>query len=1508
MDVDDVRPPAGWVPDPLQRAPLRYWSGTGWTDWISDGHTVSADPRPLRRRLESSDLPHLRFVEDVFLPEARGQKLISPRTAEQLTVLARGLQAEVGGRRLVGPAPAAPAVITSTGIGEAPRQAETQRVTDPGGTTWPTVRTGETRNGTAQAQPSLRAAQDPGPVSQWWARSRSAFGSELAVHGLAYLGVLLLFVGAFGLVVFAFGDVAPRLRPVAELVIAVAPFGAAALLLRRGAVVAGRALEVAGGLLVPVVLVTTFLDGFAIPPDLAGVPLAVTLTVGSALVTVAYAWWSRRHRASALRYLVGPLTWFTVAMGALGLGRDIPTGKDVATPGSAQVAAIAFAVLVTLVLARARPAGFLAEPTQVSAVTGSGLLAVMALLTWAAEGWPPLAIGATGVLLLGALHLLRPRLPLAVVATVGPVWTLVVGLSLGVDLEPALAGSLVLLAYAVLVEVAGSARWPRWTVALPAVGAVGALMVTWDEPWWAFGAFAATAGWAVARRVRPYDVPAAGLAFDVGALVLPLAALAALGTALDVPTALAAGAGLALLVTVPATRPMLRRADTADDSFWSTAAWLWLAVVAGVTFLFVAAQGAVFDPARDGWLVTGTFAVLAAAAAAGPSPRLARPWIVLGLAGSAWLVACQTAAIPDLVRGSVLAVAGLALVAGAHATTAALGRDLQAHLGLAGHLLGAVAVTASGTRWGLVASLGLATAGWTMTAERDRTERSPVAAAIGRLGDTARYLPPVLAGAGLPVTVALALDRAGVLTLDDPWVVWVPATTGLVYAFLSRIRLGDRLELTSAWGGFLAALLAVASATSRLTVAVGLAAVIATVALVAALRRSPVMVWAAWAAVAPLVGVVAAELSAWFEDLPVETQVSAVLVVVGGGLLVGGWTADLLGRPWVARRLPASASLLPVVTLGAAELAAGLLGAMLVVTGEAGGWLAAGTAGILLVVGLLTRAGVLGGAAALLGWYAAVRLAPAELETRPWVAVLVAAVLLLSAGLLTRRTARAAAWSRWDLWMLVAAAPVASTALLQALDGDFFTLTFVLVGLECGAAAVGLPRWPAIRVSLGLVAALLILVGAADAGEGWLSVTLLALSVASSVMAALTSGPARLALQASGAVLASLAWLVALSWFGWSAAVAVDVTAVGAGVLTLVAASALLVSNLDASWSKVWGGAGAVLTMTVAVAAEGMRADGDAAEPSWWVVTGMVLATIGTGMAAAPLAWAWLRDLAAAFAVATALTALQAWEASAPGQVAALVVLSLVCGLAGLALTERPAFAVWRRPALELGAATATAAVVVAAGELPERMLLVPSLAASSLQAATLGVALRLLWPQLLSPLLACAAWWAFASEALDGNPQWYTVPIGLSLLVAVGLWRRHRLLNQANPTAPEIVGLELAGIGFLVGAAFVQAVTEVVGYAALAAALGIGVAGWGLVTRVRRRLAAGVVTVAGALVVFVVVPMVRLLPAWEGAWLWLLIGAIGVVALLAATVLEEGRELVQRGMRRFGQMTEHWE
>lgn len=45
-DDGPARWPAGWYPDPLQRAPQRWWDGHAWSGYAGDGRSVAWDPPP----------------------------------------------------------------------------------------------------------------------------------------------------------------------------------------------------------------------------------------------------------------------------------------------------------------------------------------------------------------------------------------------------------------------------------------------------------------------------------------------------------------------------------------------------------------------------------------------------------------------------------------------------------------------------------------------------------------------------------------------------------------------------------------------------------------------------------------------------------------------------------------------------------------------------------------------------------------------------------------------------------------------------------------------------------------------------------------------------------------------------------------------------------------------------------------------------------------------------------------------------------------------------------------------------------------------------------------------------------------------------------------------------------------------------------------------------------------------------------------------------------------------
>jgi len=406
-------------------------------------------------------------------------------------------------------------------------------------------------------------------------------------------------------------------------------------------------------------------------------------------------------------------------------------------------------------------------------------------------------------------------------------------------------------------------------------------------------------------------------------------------------------------------------------------------------------------------------------------------------------------------------------------------------------------------------------------------------------------------------------------------------------------------------------------------------------------------------------------------------------------------------------------------------------------------------------------------------------------------------------------------------------------------------------------------------------------------------------------------GSARRPLQIGGALAALAAWSVATDWFGWPAQRSVDVTMVGAGMLAMSAALVARSNRLEHSWVLVWGGLGVAVAALVGWSTETI-AGGQAADPapSWPVAAGLLIVALALLTGAEPLEQAWLRSLGMVFGLASLVVALQAGHTSAGTQVAVLAVLSAACAVFSLSLWVRHQAETWRRPLLILGVAFAVGAIAVAAGSgsTDDLMLFVPGLAASALQAAAVGVVFGNTVAQMLSPVLACASWLVFSHEAMAANPQWVTVPIGLAVLSVTELWRQDRRAHGGRVAAAEIVVLELVGVAFLVGAAFVQAVTEALAYAVLAALLGLAVTGWGVVTKVRRRVAVGALTVLASLVVLVAVPLVGLLPSFEGAGLWILIAAVGLGALLVASFLEQGKAAVRQGARRFGEITAGWE
>ncbi|MGZ8571150.1 MAG: hypothetical protein ACXWW5_02880, partial [Actinomycetota bacterium] len=293
----------------------------------------------------------------------------------------------------------------------------------------------------------------------WLGRLRELVSSDLALHGLAYLGVLLVFVGVFGFVVFAFGELDPSLRPVAEATIPLSCFLAAWFLHHQRAPHVASALELLGGLTLPLVAYASFVDDGAVPPDLNGDALVLALAGVSLAICVAYAAWSVRHPDSILRYLVAPMAWMVVWALGLWFAEGTVAGVEIRQPNLWQMAGFTLAVVLSIGLATAFPERRFARETRVSAIGGLALGYGLVLATGYASGWEAGPIAVAGATTIVGIDLLMTRLDERAAMGARLAQSLVVAFTAAAlvpDLDPGWTGAAVVLAAIALLE-----RWTR---------------------------------------------------------------------------------------------------------------------------------------------------------------------------------------------------------------------------------------------------------------------------------------------------------------------------------------------------------------------------------------------------------------------------------------------------------------------------------------------------------------------------------------------------------------------------------------------------------------------------------------------------------------------------------------------------------------------------------------------------------------------------------------------------------------------------------------------------------------------------------------------------------------------------------------------------------------------------------------------------------------------------------------------------------------------------------------
>jgi len=1490
-----------------------------------DGLAVNGGPAaeggPAVESGPAAELAHLHYLER-FLDQARSEGAVSGEAY-------RGLLARVAAREhsLAGLAPLVPS---------APRAAlppVTQPVVFPPVALPPRV-VAPAVTPPAQARPwPVTPPAAPSPVRRFWRATRETVRSDLAVHGLAYLGVLLLFAGLFGLTAFSFSSVRVGLRPVAEGLAPAAMLVSAWLLHRRGIVVPARSLEFLGGLLVLVAVLAAFVDGAAFPPDLTGVPLAAALSAAPVLVAAGYAAWGWRHPASPLPHLVGPALWLAAGMAALGWYRPVPAGREIAVPRPGEVAAMLVALAVTLAVSRGLGRRLKVAVLFPAGLVGLGILALLEGLAAGVAGWPPIPVAVSGAAAILALELCDRRLAGSVrvilesLVVVLTAWALVPALGLG------WAGVVVAVACVGVTERGLRGTAARGAEVVPVVAMVAGLASAVAAPGALLTASAAVSAWSHARRLRPGRWPYPVAILTIAAAVVPAGVLFGLLGVLagDVPVGVG---GLLVLAGSCCVRVFARPADR----FWS---WWMPAAAVAVAVLTIGA-------APTGWSAAGAAAV-AAAVAVSPLRPVPRTWLTgVAMLWAAWLLFGVTA----LGFGArMVLIAGAALLA---VGVAAWWRAMPAgHVGMIGHLAGLACVPLAAVDAGSLAAvipvtvLGLAATGAALTTVAQETGGTVIpdllvrcaGALVRGLGDRTkaavqtvlRQLPAEVAAASL-MLFSFDLFQVGGWFAAGPWAVARLTALALGYLLLGRTlhaqalrrswhRVALALADTGAWTAVLAAVL-----TEYRDPALVATGVVLAVPLIAgpSLRRR-LSVWAAWLASVPFAVLAADRLG-----LP-GSYWSTVIFGWGSALVLGSLAADRLGTgagdPGTTPSRLTRLSRAPVV-VGTAASMIGLLGSAGGSVHRAG-WTLLAAAAVTVTAGVLLRLGVLGGAGAALAAAGLGAVLPWSLRDYPWLLVDMAAVALVAAEVTVPRRHRAVRpWERWDLSLFVAAHLLALAGLaVSVAGGTEVAATAVGCGGLAVAVAAGLRRWP-----WAVAGAVLILAGAAVASAGWASLAFAGIAVAAAVLAARQQGRTRLTLQVASALCGLGAWTAALVWQEASPTFAVQVSSLAGGVLVLLAAAGIRLGKQAADWARVWGSAA---TAVVVVAGAGLAAPAVSASAGPFVSGAMAAVAVGCGMAAAPLRAPVLRWLAV-IALTGSATAL------ADGVSAGVVGVSwgaTVAGLAvnGLLLTpwRRRFAAVWAGPLLLLAAAASVTAVAAGVLAEPDHAPLVAALVLAAVLVVTMAVTLKRPGLEALVPVPLCAAWLVYASAALAWQPQWFTVPIGVAALACASLLRVARrsasgpgagrapgagagLGTSRAPgepgaagrpvTTPDVAALEITGMVLMMGASLVQAVSRGPGYGLLGSGIALVLIGWGTLTRVRRRLIGGVAALVAALLLLVVVPLVRVVPHWGGVGAWLALAGAGLIAITAAALLDVTRAAVRRGVTRIADLTRHWE
>lgn len=1459
--------PAGWYHDPIRVGTARWHDGSRWTSHISFGGTVGTDPTPIEqvereeRRLAAQQVRS-------YLDGTRARHVVGQAA---LDALGRDLTAW---EAPLLPPPAPQHALPPAAVVAPPTDTAQRPVTVP-----------------AQVEPT---PAEPAAVWRWARSALETVRSDLAVHGLAYLGVLLLFSGVTGLMVFSFDEVRPGLRALSELLVPVVFLLSGWFLRRRKAAFVGSMLELVGFAVVPLVAIASVTDGSSIPPDVSGPALPLTQAAIVAVAGLAMRVVAGRSSTSTARWVWAPSLWLAAGLAAGATVDPVPSGPDMARPHSVQLAVMVAAIAVTVVFLRGRTSQVCVAAIR-TALPAATVLATLELVAAGARDWPVTGAVVSGLALVVLAELLADRHSATTVAAVQSVAVALTAVRLGAQAPAAWVAVGAIVVAVVGCETTRRRRPGLLPELMWLVVATAALAVSLGRPGAAVTACLVATAWSLWRHLRGVAWIGSSDAFGIIPVTTSAMAAAEAWTLLGVRTATPSLAAVVLSVAIGGH--LLR-------GWRERPLWRWWVPAASVA-VSLASIAATVDGVR--WSA-GLAGACAAAALLLSSTRVdVRVWLVS--VATAWSGANVLLALGANAATSaiVLACVGVALVVATVNTDGVAAAHITA-VGLLAATLAPIPAASGG--WPLVATLALATAAWAMVAAIHEARGVPH---IERLRhwtheqhlDVAGWLDTIPAVVGIAGSAGTALATAAAAGLDERWFATAVSATVVAAALVVRITRWRRASSSAlAWETVLLAVAAVVGtalgAAKQGTLdherigqlAIGCAGVLA-VTLLARAPRPATFPWLGWVAAGSLV-----PLLSHLSGVP-DRWVDAVVAAAGALTLVGALAVDRVRHGDVARRpLSDAPDLLPPATVASVLLLVAGVWLCTDPSATAVGWSLIGLSVASFAAALAARVGALTAPAYPMAVIGLVLLAPWHPAEHPWSLVPVVAALLALAWAATRLPERRVL-RRWDTPPFFAAHLVAAGALAATVQHGSLPATASTLGITSLAVA-GVRR----RMEWASAGAVLVVLGAAAAGPGWLSGALLLVGTVAHLAARRATGTARIPLLVSSAGALIASWASMVVWLSSAEAPILGATAVAASAAALGCAVVVRrgIGARDAGTALL--GTTAALSVAAMV---WMPASTIGHVPGGLcATTALIVLALASGQLA-PLHGQRMRIVAGATVAAAWAPALWAWRPTAtPGAVGTTAV-ALAAALATLGAARLEGLRRWVTPAHVVVGTSQALGVAGAIAALPGRFVLAVVLLAIATELVIVGVTAGRVELLLGSPALACAAWVVYASDALRGNPNWFTVPVGVALLATVGVLRWLRRRSGRPVASADVVVLEFVGMSATVAAAVSEVARGELWYSLLAIGAGVLLALWGAVTRVRRRLAFGAGTVVATVLLLIVVPLAAA-DIWSGPALWLTVISVGVVAILFAAFIERERAVAERALAAFGELTKGWE